>query len=283
MKHTKFRDWLSLPRILALGALLALLLLGARQSTTDAQAVTQGFATDVKLQRGMLIQVKQDDATKVEPASQQSAERLHGVVVNPNDAPVTLSAEGEKAFVATTGRYETLVSNQNGPIESGDYITIASVDGIGMKAGEEEPMVIGRALDAFDGSAGALSTIGLQDSAGGSREVAIGRVTIDVGVARNPLLKAKEPNLPGFLKRVSESIAGKPVNPVRVYIAVAVFVVSAIISTSLLIGGVRSALISIGRNPLSKKTIIRGMLQVIMVGVTIFILGLIGVYLLLKV
>lgn len=262
---------------------LCLLVLLSIKHPLSAQAVTEGFATDKPLQRGMLIQVKQDDATKIEPATQSTADRLHGIVVDPNDAPVTLSSDGQKAFVATNGRYDALVSTQNGPIGSGDYITISAVDGIGMKAGEEEPMVIGKAIVAFDGSSGVVSKVSLKNSAGGTQEVAIGRIQIDIGVARNPLLKSKEPNMPEFLKRASEAIAGKPVNPVRVYIGIGVFIVSAIIASSLLIGGVRSALISIGRNPLGKKTIVRGMVQVIMVGITIFIMGIIGVYLLLKV
>lgn len=282
MKHTRIKEWLSMPRLLALMALCLLVLVSIKHPLS-AQAVTEGFATDRPLQRGMLIQVKQDDATKVEPATQATADRLHGIVVDPNDAPVTLSSDGQKAFVATNGRYDALVSNQNGAVSSGDYITVSAVDGVGMKAGEQEPMVIGKAIAAFDGSSGVVSTVSLKDSAGGSQQVAIGRIQIDIGVARNPLLKSKEPNMPDFLKRASEAIAGKPVNPVRVYIAIGVFIVSAIISSSLLIGGVRSALISIGRNPLGKKSIIRGMVQVIMVGITIFIMGIIGVYLLLKV
>jgi hypothetical protein len=50
----------------------------------------------------------------------------------------------------------------------------------------------------------------------------------------------------------------------------------------ILYSGVRNTLISIGRNPLSKKTIYKGLIQIILMGLIIFITGLFGVYLLLK-
>ncbi|QQS18685.1 hypothetical protein IPL68_01180 [Candidatus Saccharibacteria bacterium] len=51
---------------------------------------------------------------------------------------------------------------------------------------------------------------------------------------------------------------------------------------SLLYGGVRSSLVSIGRNPLAKKSILRGLIQVVILGLTVFVIGLIAIYLLLK-
>ena len=54
------------------------------------------------------------------------------------------------------------------------------------------------------------------------------------------------------------------------------------IAATLLWSGVRSGMISIGRNPLSKHSIIQGLMQVIIVAVLIFIIGVFAVYLLLK-
>jgi hypothetical protein len=47
--------------------------------------------------------------------------------------------------------------------------------------------------------------------------------------------------------------------------------------------GVRGSLIALGRNPLSRKAIFSGMYKVVITGIGIFILGLAGVYLLLRV
>lgn len=282
MLNTKILRMISITRVLAVAA-LGLLVWLSLQQPSNAQTLTQGYGTDSQLQRGMMVQLKKSDSSKVEPVSQNTMDQMHGVVVDANDAPFTLSTDGQKVFVATAGQFDVLVSNQNGAINSGDFITVSAIDGIGMKAGEAEPIIVGRALASFDGKAGAISSTEIKSSDGGKKTVNIGRVKVDIAVARNPLLRGEEPNLPEFLRRASEAIAGKAVNPIRVYIGVVVFVVSTVIAGSLLYGGIRSGIISIGRNPLSKKSIIRGMMQVILTGLIIFLTGIFGVYLLLKI
>jgi hypothetical protein len=143
-------------------------------------------------------------------------------------------------------------------------------------------VVIARATQGFDGSSLAIGAASVKDSAGGGHDVKLGRIKADINIGRNPLLKSEDPNLPGFLREAAESIAGKPVHAVRVYIGMTIFFITTIVAGSLLYGGIRSGIISIGRNPLSRKQIIRGMVQVIVAGLTIFILGVFAVYLLLK-
>ncbi len=272
-----------LRRLFSLVVLFVLLYLGlARPLGAQAPAFTQGYGADQPLQKGMIVRLKAADTSKVEPLSQKDIDRMHGVVVNANDAPVTLSSEGQKVFVATTGSYEALVSSQNGGIAAGDYVTISTLNGVGMRSGSKETLVIGRALTAFDDKSETLATATIKNSVGAERTIRLGRVMVDITIARNPLLKVEQPNLPEFLQNASEDIAGKPVDAPRVYIALVIFIITTAIAGSLLYGGARSGIISIGRNPLSRKLVIRGMTQVVIAGLIIFIVGLFGVYLLLK-
>lgn len=281
MFKTKIKQRLTFQRLMASAALCLLIVVSLRHPL-DAQAVTEGYSADQILQKGMIVRLKKDDATKVEAVNSQDAEHMHGVVVHANDAPLTVAGDGQKVFVANNGRYEVLVSTQNGSLASGDYIAVSAVSGIGMKAGTREAYVIGRALAGFDGTKGTVSSSNVKDSTGASHEISIGRVEVDIGIAKNPLLKANEPNLPSVLQKAAETIAGKPVNAVRVYISILVFGIASVVAVSLLYGGVRSGLISIGRNPLSKKSIIRGMIQVSITGLIVFITGVFGVYLILR-
>lgn len=278
---TKIRQKLSISRLLALAALLLLVVL-RMTGPLSAQTFTQGYDAEGAVQKGMVVRLKEGDANKVQAVSKEQMEAMHGIVVDPNDAAVTLSGGGEKAFVATRGRYEVLVSTENGAIAAGDLLTVSSLNGVGMKADNTQPIVIARSTEAFDGNSLAVGTAEVKDSNGGSHQVKLGRVMADINIGRNPLLKSEDPNLPGFLSEASEAIAGKKVDAVRVYISMSVFFITTIISGSLLYGGVRSGIISIGRNPLSKKQIIRGMLQVVIAGMIIFILGVFAVYLILK-
>lgn len=247
-----------------------------------AQTVTQGYGSDESLQRGMLVALKEGDSTKVEPADSGNIKRLHGVVVNPNDAPVTLSNDTQKNFVATVGRYEALVSDENGTIKQGDYITVSSVRGIGKRTDAKSSTVIGKALVDFDGKTDILSTTELKDNGGVSQQVHIGRIALDIGIGANPLAKPEDVNLPGFLKKATESVAQKTVSPARVYLSLAILLASIAIAGSMLYAGVRSSMISIGRNPLSKQSISKSLLQIIITSFIVFIIGIFGVYLLLK-
>lgn len=282
MYKTKIKKLISIPRILATVALL-MLVLASQNSPLGAQtAFTQGYGSDDVLQRGMIVRIKKDDSTKVSALKFEEIDAMYGVVVAPNDAPVTLSSEGQKAFVATGGKYDVLVSSQGGEIKAGDYITISSLSGIGMRANKTESHVVGRALEDFNGKDEVISTTEIKDSADNTVKVSIGRIQADISVSRNPNYGPSDPGLPEFVKRAAESIAGKEVKPARVYLALVVFSISAIVAGSVMYGGIQSGIISIGRNPLSKKSVVRGMLQVVLFGLIVFILGLFGVYLLLK-
>jgi hypothetical protein len=279
---TKIRELISFQRVIAFVALVVLIVVSST-GPLIAQTFTQGYGTDGLVQKGMIVRLAESDTSKVQALSPDEMDKMHGVVVSANDAAVTLSdIAAEKVFVATRGRYDVLVSSQNGDIKEGDLITLSAVKGVGMKVDDKQPFIVGRAVGTFDKESRAASTTKLKDSSGGDKEVRIGRVQAEINVGRNPLLKGEESSLPGFLQKVSESIAGRPVDANRVYIGMVVFLLTTSVAGSLIYAGVRSGIISIGRNPFSKKLILRGMFQVIVVGLIIFILGIFGVYLLLK-
>ena len=248
-----------------------------------AQTVTQGYGSDVVLQRGMIVGLKKDDLRKVEPINNDQFDRLHGVVIGANDSAVLLGNDTEKVYVASGGRFTVLVSDQSGDIKPGDYVTISSVSGIGMKAGDYDPVILGRALEEFKGgdSGTLVGTAKVKDTNGKEQQIRIGRIVVDVSIGKNPLLK-NDNNLPDALRRASEMIAGKSVSPIRVYLSLVILTVAALISGSLIYSAVRSSLIAIGRNPLSKKSIIRGLFQVVIIGLMVFLSGIFGVYLLLR-
>ena len=249
-----------------------------------AQTVTRGYSSDILLQKGMIVKLKDDDPNKVEPVKKENEEKIQGVVINPTDSAVLLSGEDQKVFVSNTGPYFVLVSTQNGPIGVGDYVTVSSISGVGMKASDSDKVVIGKAVETFDQAdiTKVRSTAKMKDSVGNETEVKIGTVKVDISVGRNPSQRINA-SLPVVLKQASETIAGKPVTPARVYLSFFVFLATSIIAGSMLYSAVRSTMISMGRNPLGKKAIIKSLVQVASVAVMIFIVGLFAVYLLLKI
>lgn len=282
-KHT-FKD---IKRLLSAIVLMTLFVVAsAVHVPVLAQSVIEGYDSDETVfQRGYLVSLKKDDPKKIEATSDTNTDRLHGVIVEANDAAVTLSSPEQKLFVAKTGRYEALVSDQNGDIIAGDYIAPSAVPGIGMKADKTSKIILGKALQAFQvGKSVTVSTATLKSNGGTTKSVTIGRAIIDISVGKNPFYESVKSKsaVPDWLNKISESIAGKPVSPVKIYIASGVLALAAIISGTLLYSAVRSSMVSIGRNPLGKKSIMKSLLQVIIVGFIIFITGILGVYLLLR-
>lgn len=259
-------------------AVLVLCMVGTIVSVA-AQAVIEGFTANEPLQRGMIVTNVKDDNTKIEAVTTESIDRIKGVVVEPNDSPVTLSSGGDQTYVATTGNFVALVSDETGPIKTGDFITISSLHGIGMKATEKQPFVLGRAVGEFDGSG---STI-LGSTTAGDKKINFGRIEVNIAISKNPIEReTDETGLLQVLRQISATITSKPVSPFKLYLAAGIFLIAAIISGTMLYSGIRNSLISIGRNPLSKKAILRGMIQVIVMALIIFLTGLFAVYLLLK-
>jgi hypothetical protein len=280
MFNTKIKHWLTFKRtasILVLAGLITIKLTGA----LTAQSVTQGYGTDETLQRGMIVGLKDDDPEKVEPLNVDELDKILGIVVNANDSPITLSGEQEKVFVATVGRYDVLVSDQEGTISPTDYITASSLDGIGMRATFDQSEIIGRAITGFNGKDSIVGSSELTDTKGDKRSVNIGRIEVDISVSKNPLAKSAAVT-PEWLGKIGQAIAGKSLSPARIYISAAIFFIGAFIAGAILYAGIRSSIIAIGRNPLSKKSILKGLLQVIFTSLIVFIISVVGVYLLLK-
>lgn len=250
--------------------LLSLLILPA---AVLADNVVGAFSTKQELQPGLIVSLDNTSARTVTSAPANNTNSIYGVVIDPADAPLTLSGQNSEVFVATDGIYRVLVSTSGGTIKTGDYISMSSISGVGAKATSLQPTILGQAQGGFDGRSNVITTNG------GSP---IGRIYVSISVKKNPLA-ASDPAIPSFLKRAASSLANKQVPTARIYTALAIFVITAAVSMTILWSGVKSSLVSLGRNPLSRHSIFRGMYKVIFTGLGVFAIGLAGVYLLLKI
>jgi hypothetical protein len=255
--------------------------LAAENSSNSVQA----YAANEQIDFGKIVELTGDDADHVKLATQAEQQNMFGVVVDKNLLPFTISNSSiqNETFVAVSGTYSVLVSTQSGPIEKGDYITMSSINGVAMKAGADEVTVFGRVNDSFDGKGVILGESKLYDVDGNINQIVkLGSVPVTIDIRSNPNLVSTKVNVPDFLERVGLAIAEKPVSPVRLYIAAAIAVVCVITAIAILYAGVRNGVISIGRNPMSKRSIHRALSEVILSSVLILTIGVIAVYLLLK-
>lgn len=261
---------------------------GAKSSdikTATGGGSVQGYASDTVLQDGTVVQLAGKGVTKVAPATAKDLQQMYGVTVDPHELSLTLSDSSLKneVYVATSGTYSVLVSTQNGPIAAGDYVTMSAIDGVAMKATTDEKTVFGRAAGGFNGKSNSIGNTTLKYTSGATNQtVALGLIPVAINIQRNPNEKSTKANLPKVLQRIGEAVAEKPIGPLRIYLSIAVTGLSIVVALVTLYAGIRSAMIAIGRNPLSKKSIFRGLLEIILTSFLILIIGLFTVYLLLK-
>lgn len=237
-----------------------------------ADNVVEGFYEKGKLKTGQIVKLSTKPPATVEVAPANTSNQIFGVVVDASRAPITLERQNQQVFIATGGSYPVFVTTQNGPINKGDYISMSQIDGVGAKATGNQPLVLGHAEATFDGKNNVLSH---------SDKYAIGQIMVALSVLPNTQFK-NTLAIPQPLQRLGNSISGREVPPFRVYMALILFLVAISLAVILLIVGTRSSLVALGRNPLSRHSILQGMFQVIAVAVTIFGISVGGVYLLLR-
>ncbi len=246
-----------------------------------AQSVAQSFAAEGDLQRGMIVAITSSDRNKVEAISSSRSKDVLGVVVSETDSAISITGEDKEVYVANEGIFEVLVSDLAGSISKGDYITLSSVEGVGVKASDAQPIIVGRALGEFSGNGSDVTEATVRDSKGKEKEIKIGRVEIDIAIGKNPLVSDAE--APLILQRIGETIAGRNVEGPRIYLGLGVLILAVGVAGSIIYGAVHSGIISIGRNPLSRGVIYQTMVQTILVGFIIFFAAVIGVYLMLRI
>lgn len=290
-KMLKAKQWQTLFKIafltLIVSASLSLPALADSNSSTSTgdgrSTVTQAYSTTGQLQNGMIVGLS-PKTNQVFALTSDSSKQMQGVVVSANSSPFTISnnSESDQVFVASLGRYTVLVSNQNGAIVPGDFIAISSLAGIGMKATGNQTMIVGRAVTGFDGKNGLISNDNLSN--GGS--VGIGQITVDLGIAHNPLLSLQNSDSSEAMKlfqSIAIGVTGRQASIVKLYVSLAVFTVTAIVVGVVLYSGIRGDMLAVGRNPLAKSSIRRGLLEVVVIAVMVFAIGLGAIYLILRV
>lgn len=253
-------------------------------TSKTGQPVTQSYNAGPSVLPSMLVENKSNDKNSVVALPSSDISKMLGVVIPQTSATIVLTPQNDSSqqvYVAPSGRYYVLVSNQQGNIKAGDYLEVSSIPGIAMLATSQDPLIIGRAVDSFSSSKAIGNTV-LQNPSGKAVTVAIGRTIVDLQLAPNPLYLKNSNSVLVFLTRAEYDVTNKAVSPIRTYLSGLIFLATIIISIVVLYSGTRSSIISVGRNPLAKQAISRSLARTVIAGILVFVFGILTVYLLLN-
>lgn len=170
--------------------------------------------------------------------------KLYGVVVAKPAVAISLIGRAEAYPVLSSGTADVLVSRENGPIASGDYITASRQAGIGMKA-TQAGFVIGTAQADVPADA---------DPATIPVSLDVKFVTsLDKQIDLSPRAFASE--VQNIVTVGLRAVAAEPNSALR-YAAAALVLIASIAFGFLVFGrAATNGVAAVGRNPLAKKSI----------------------------
>lgn len=263
---------------ITLSALVAILVCGFFVQATLADTISQSYIATIVIPNGSLVSLKSDSATEIVMADSTNTEDLLGVTVSSEASLVNLNSTGGNTQVITSGTASVLVSDINGQINQGDSLTTSPIAGVAMKA-TAQGKILGIANANFN-SQSATDHKDIIDKKGKTSSVAIGSLPVNVMVGNFQ----NQPTLTGngvisAVQAVAVSTTGKSISTARALLALLILLIAVVISVLILYTAVASSIRSIGRNPLSRHSILQSLIQVIIAVVVIMLSGFSIVYL----
>ena len=187
-----------------------------------------------------------------------------------------MSTPGDKVQIATSGVITAIVSDLGGQIRAGDPVTVSPIRGVGMKASVPARIIGTAQKPAIFGD----KTADVTATGGAITKAKLGTVQVAVQVSfYTP--PAEKSVIPKWLQLYTNTLAGKDVPLIRVVISSLIVLAALIAVIVLLFSAVRNTMVSIGRNPLAKTSIYRGLWQIVATSVLIFLAAMGAAYLVL--
>lgn len=228
-----------------------------------SSSIGQGFkAGSDGIVEGAIVSLRKQTSDTIELSNLTNRTRLMGVRVNSEQTLLELD-NGNPVQVVTTGAVAAFVSDLNGVIKAGDRVTASPINGVGMRA-TESVMVLG--IAQADMALDEAESRTITTKSGQKRTVRVGKVMVMV----DPMFyqfTAQSSFVPSAFQNLANGIAGHAVSPLRVMVAGLVIVLLLGSVIALVYSSIHSSIISIGRNPLSKRSVHKGLFEV---GVTTF-------------
>ena len=236
-------------------------------------ALSQGYASsDSGLKRGMVVTLSLS-TDKIHPAVQSAEytdkDNIIGIAVDSTEGLVAEIPAGSQVFVEQSGYAKAYVSDLNGQVKKGDWLTLSPVRGVLMKAQDRSVTTAGLALEDF--SVGSSEALSVKDSKG---SVATAHVTLlNINIDIQPPSPVNIENSHNAIDKLGVGLTGHRVNALRVLATLAIFSTLLVIEGEIIYGTITSSITALGRNPLAKGLIGRQSLRSVSVGIAVLILG----------
>jgi hypothetical protein len=262
-----------------LSVLVVTLIFNVSRLNVKADTFSQSYNTNIAIPNGSLVSLRPGSSNQIIIAELNNNDDLLGVTVSPQASLVNLNSNGGNVQVVTSGSATVLVSDINGDINQGDSLTTSPIAGVAMKA-TAQGKIIGYANTNFNNRSLGSSKIQLSNNKNEIENVAIGSISANIMVGNYQNLPTLRGNgVISAVQAVAISTTGKSISTARALLALLVLIVAVVVSILILYTAVASSIRSIGRNPLSRHSILQSLIQVIIAVIVIMLSGFSIVYL----
>ena len=244
-----------------------------------AKNISGSYDSTTELANGTVVSLTKGLSDTVEPANSNNASRIIGAVVAFDNSLIAVDPDAQRAQVANTGSAYVLVSTLNGKVMSGDRIAVSPISGIGMKRVQSGGYIVGVAEENFASSVKSTKTQQVKDKDGKQNTVTVGYVKTLI----SPRFDGddKEQSLTG-LQSLVRSLTGHVVSTPRIIASALIAVVTLIGVGVLLYASIYGSIVSIGRNPLAKDSILTALLQSLLMVLAAVGLAFLAIFMLLR-
>jgi hypothetical protein len=256
--------------VFVLGLVLSPLI---KAATSD---ISKSYNSLEAIPGGSLVSLKFNSKNEVVLANTNSSNKLIGVAVESDKSLIAVNKNSGNTMVSISGQANTFVSTINGDIIAGDLIAESLISGVGAKAVSGDK-VVGVAQKDFkfeDQQKTSIKNIQLGDK---ELTVAVGSIPILIALSTTNTQKKLSP-----IEEFAINIAGKPVSILRLVLSAVIGLMVVVALGVMVFSSIKSSITAVSRNPLAKISIFESLAQVMVMVVLVCIVGLVSIYLVIR-
>ncbi len=224
--------------------------------SVHAAEIASSYQSNQTISKGSIVSFDTSKENNVILANTDNATQFAGVAVDPQDTLLSVDPDSGAVHIVTNGTATVLVSDVNGDIKAGDQVVISPFNGVGMKAAPGG-RVVGVAQNDFNGDSGQATTAQVTEKSGASKQVKVGTIQLNLS-AGTVIAQDDDANL-NYLQKVTKSITGRTVATYRIVLSIIIALVIIVALIALTYASVYGSIISVGRNPYAKQSILRAL------------------------
>jgi hypothetical protein len=240
------------------------------------ESISNPYQTATAIKPGSIVSLVSTKQNEIVAANTTNESKLIGVTVNNQQSLLAVNDASNTTQVISNGIADTLVSTMNGSISIGSQIAVSPLSGVGENAGSGS-RVVGIAEAAFNSSTAGSVTQSIYDTNKHQHKIYVGYIPILIAVSSNTST-TDNGSFINSLHNLVNNLSGRTISNTSLLLICIIIVVAFIAIIVLIYGAITGGLISIGRNPLAKSSILSSLGQIFFMVLIIAVTSIIIIY-----